>query len=48
VATGAKKFGNGLLKQQKLWVVDYPRILGCMGSNKKRCGGLASADSVAP
>jgi hypothetical protein len=31
VATEAKKFGNGLPKQQKSWVVDYPRILGCMG-----------------
>jgi hypothetical protein len=48
VATEAKKFGNGLPKQQKPWVVDYPCILGCVGSNTKQCGGLASADSVAP
>jgi hypothetical protein len=48
VATEAKKFGNGLPKQQKTWVVDYPRIMGCMGSNTKQFGGLASADSTAP
>jgi hypothetical protein len=48
VATGAKKFGNGLTKQQKSWIVDYPRILGCMESNTKQCGGLVSADSIAP
>jgi hypothetical protein len=48
VATGAKKLGNGLPKQQKLWVVDCPHILGCMGSNTKQCEGLASADSVTP
>jgi hypothetical protein len=48
VVTGAMKLGNGLPKQQKPWVVDYPRILRCMGSNTKQCGGLASADSAAP
>jgi hypothetical protein len=48
VATGAKKFGNGLSKQHKPWDVDYPRILGCMRSNTKQCGGLASAGSAAP
>jgi hypothetical protein len=46
VATEAKKLGNGLPKRQKLLVVDCPRILGCMGSNTKQCGGLASVDSV--
>jgi hypothetical protein len=48
VVTGAMKLENGLLKQQKPWVVDWPHILGCMGSNTKQCGRLASADSVAP
>jgi hypothetical protein len=48
VVTGAKKLGNGLLKQHKPWVVDYLRILGCMGSNTKQCRGLALANSAAP
>jgi hypothetical protein len=48
VVTGAMKLGNGLPKQHKPWVVDWPRILGYMGSNTKQCGGPASADSVAP
>jgi hypothetical protein len=48
VVTEAMKLENGLPKQQKPWVVDWPRTLGCMGSNTKQCGGLASADSVAP
>jgi hypothetical protein len=48
VATRARKLGNGLPKQQKSYVVDCLRILGCMGNNMKQCGGLASADSVAP
>jgi hypothetical protein len=48
VVTGAMKLENGLPKQQKSWVVDWTRILGCMGSNTKLCGGLASADSAAP
>jgi hypothetical protein len=41
------KLGNGLPKQQKSWVVDWPHILGYMGSNMKQCGRLASADSAA-
>jgi hypothetical protein len=48
VVIGAMKLGNGLPKQQMPWVVDWPRILGCMGSNMKQCGGLASADSATP
>jgi hypothetical protein len=46
--TRARKLRNGLPKQQKSWVVDCPRILGCMGSNTKQCGGLALVDSAAP
>jgi hypothetical protein len=48
VVTGAMKLGNGLPKQQKSRVVDWPHILGYMRSNTKQCGGPASADSVAP
>jgi hypothetical protein len=48
VVTGAMKLGNGLPKQQTSWVVDWPHILGCMGSNTKQCGGLNSTDSAAP
>jgi hypothetical protein len=47
VATEARKLENGLPKQHKSYVVDCLRILGCMESNTKQCGGLASADSVA-
>jgi hypothetical protein len=35
MVTGAMKLGNGLPKQPKLWVVDWPHILRYMGSNTK-------------
>ena len=48
VVTRARKLGNGMPKQQKSYVVDCLCILGCMESNMKQCGGLASTDSAAP
>jgi hypothetical protein len=46
VATKAMKLENGLPKQQKQYIVDCLRTLGCMESNTKPCGGLSSVDSI--